>query len=77
MDALGFAKIHDFLLREQRVVFDLVGGGGDGSGREQLGEVLDGVVCYADGFYLKVYELATLQDDKERAFLGVGFTLSG
>jgi len=41
-------KIHNILLRQQRVVFYLVYCGHDGSVGEQLGQVFYGVVCYAD-----------------------------
>lgn len=50
MDALFPAEIDDFLLREERVVFNLVGGGHDARFGEQSLEEGDGEVCYADGF---------------------------
>jgi hypothetical protein len=49
MNTLLFAEINDFLLREKRVVLDLVGSGNDSRLCEQLLEVLDRVVCNADG----------------------------
>jgi hypothetical protein len=51
MDAFLFTEVDDFLLREERVVFDLVGGGDNGSLSEELLEVLHRVVCDTDGFY--------------------------
>ena len=41
VDAFFLAVVYDFLLGKQRVVFDLVGGGGDGGLRKELLEVLD------------------------------------
>jgi len=52
VNALLLAEVNDFLLGQQRVVFDLVGGGDDGGLREELLEVLDRVVGDADGFDL-------------------------
>jgi hypothetical protein len=51
VDALVFAEINDFLLGQQRVVFDLVDGGRDGGFCEELLHVFDRVVCDADGLY--------------------------
>lgn len=48
MDTLVFAEIDDFLLRQKRVVLDLVRGWCDGRFREQPLHVLDRVVCDAD-----------------------------
>jgi hypothetical protein len=48
--ALVFAEIDNLLLRQQRVVFDLVDCGRDGRLGEQLLHVLDRVVGHADGF---------------------------
>jgi hypothetical protein len=52
VDPFFFAEIYDFLLRQERVVFDLIGGGNDGCLREQLLKVLDGVVGDTNSFYL-------------------------
>jgi hypothetical protein len=52
VNALFLAKVDDFLLGQQRVVLDLVGGGRDGGLGEQLLQVLDRVVCDADGLDL-------------------------
>ena len=52
MDALLLAEVDDLLLWQERVVFDLVGGGDDGGLGEELLEVLDGVVGHADGLDL-------------------------
>jgi hypothetical protein len=60
MDALFPAKIHHLLLGQQRMVLYLVHGRGDGGLRKQLLEVLDRVVCDADGLDLvgtSLYEL--------------------
>ena len=47
-DAVFGAQVDDLLLREQRVVFDLVDGGDDVAVREELFEVFDAVVAHAD-----------------------------
>jgi hypothetical protein len=49
VDALVFAEIYNLLLRQQRVVFDLVDCGHDGRLGEQLLHVFDRVVGHADG----------------------------
>jgi hypothetical protein len=49
MDALVLAEVDNVLLRQKRVVLDLVRGRYDCRLREQLLHVLVGVVCDADG----------------------------
>jgi hypothetical protein len=49
VDAFLLAEVYDLLLGEERVVLDLVGGGGDCGLGEELLEVFDRVVCDADG----------------------------
>jgi hypothetical protein len=51
VDALVFAEVDYFLLRQQRVVFDLVDGWCDGGFGKELLHVLDRVVCDANGLY--------------------------
>lgn len=51
MDALRLAKVDNFLLGKQWVVLDLVDGRHDGGLCEQLLEVLDRVICDANGLY--------------------------
>lgn len=55
-NALLFAEVDDVLLRQQRMVFDLVDGRDDADLREELFEISLGVVGHADGL-----DFATLQ----------------
>lgn len=52
VNALLLAEVDDLLLRQERVVLDLVGCRNDGGLREQLLKVLDGVVGNTDGLDL-------------------------
>ena len=52
VDALFLAEVDNLLLGEQRVVLDLVGGRRDGRLCKELLQVLDRVVCDANGFDL-------------------------
>jgi len=50
MNPLFLAEIYNFLLREERVVLDLIGRWNDSSLGEKLFEILDRVVGYTDSF---------------------------
>ncbi len=52
VNALLLAEVNNLLLGQKRVVLDLVGSRNDGGLREQLLEVLDGVVGNTDGLDL-------------------------
>ena len=52
MNALLVAKVNNFLLRQRRVVLNLVGGGDNGGLRQELLEVLDAVVGDTNGLDL-------------------------